>query len=71
MNMRVTTAFFSGVAITVGALVLIGAGGTVKSPTGTAPDRYVYYPGTEDLDKDEIRLIACGLFESSNISGVA
>jgi ribonuclease Z len=36
------------------------AGGTVMSPTGTAPDRYVYYPGTEELSKDEIRLIACG-----------
>ena len=25
------------------------AGGKVKSPTGTAPDRYAYYPGTEEL----------------------
>ncbi|MBW2282827.1 MAG: MBL fold metallo-hydrolase [Deltaproteobacteria bacterium] len=60
MSMRVTTAFLSGVAITVGALVLMGAGGPVKSPTGTAPDRYAYYPGTEELASDEIRLIACG-----------
>ena len=36
------------------------AGGVVTSPTGTAPDRYVYYPGTEALAKDEIRLISCG-----------
>ncbi len=36
------------------------AGGTVTSSTGTAPDRYVYYPGTEDLGADEIRVIACG-----------
>jgi ribonuclease Z len=36
------------------------AGGKVASPTGTAPDRYVYYPGTEELGKDEIRLFACG-----------
>jgi len=36
------------------------AGGTVESPTGVAPDRYVYYPGTEALDKNEIRLISCG-----------
>jgi len=36
------------------------AGGVVKSPTGTAPARYVYYPGTEELAKGEIRLIACG-----------
>ena len=39
---------------------VIAAGGVVTSPTGTAPDRYVYYPGTEELAKDEIRLIACG-----------
>jgi ribonuclease Z len=32
----------------------------VKSPTGVAPERYAYYPGTEALRKDEIRLIACG-----------
>jgi ribonuclease Z len=54
------TAFLTGVALTFGTMILIGAGGTVKSPTGTAPDRYAYYPGTEDLDKNEIRLIACG-----------
>jgi len=36
------------------------AGGMVGDPTGVAPDRYVYYPGTEALNKDEIRLIACG-----------
>ena len=36
------------------------AGGKVTDPVGTAPDRYVYYPGTEALGKDEIRLTACG-----------
>ena len=45
------------VTATSGALA---AGGVVKSPTGVAPERYVYYPGTEALAKDEIRLIACG-----------
>ena len=40
--------------------LVIAAGGTVTSPTGIAPDRYVYYPGTEELAKDEIRLFACG-----------
>ncbi len=48
--------FIGGLAIPL----LLGAGGKVKSPTGTAPDRYAYYPGTEELAKDEIRLIACG-----------
>ena len=32
------------------------AGGKVTSPTGTAPDRYVYYPGTEPLGEGEIRM---------------
>ena len=36
------------------------AGGKVTDPKGTAPDRYVYYPGTERLAKDEVRVIACG-----------
>ena len=36
------------------------AGGKVKSPTGAAPERYVYYPGTEELRPDEMRVIACG-----------
>ncbi len=36
------------------------AGGVVTKPTGTAPNRYVYYPGTETLAEQEIRLIACG-----------
>ena len=60
MRLNVITAFLAGAVLSIAAIILMGAGGTVKSPTGTAPDRYAYYPGTEDLDKDEIRLIACG-----------
>lgn len=36
------------------------AGGKVKSPTSAAPERYAYYPGTEKLAKDEMRVTACG-----------
>ena len=36
------------------------AGGKVPSPTVAAPDRYVYYPGSEELRPDEMRVIACG-----------
>ena len=36
------------------------AGGMVDGPNVVAPDRYVYYPGTEVLAKDEVRVIACG-----------
>ena len=46
--------------IVTSAISVFAAGGIVKSPTGIAPDRYVYYPGSEELKKDEIRLIACG-----------
>jgi ribonuclease Z len=35
-------------------------GGVVNGPNEIAPDRYVYYPGTEVLAEDEIRIIACG-----------
>ncbi len=38
----------------------LAAGGVVKDPAGIAPDRYVYYPGTEALKKKEIRVTACG-----------
>jgi ribonuclease Z len=46
--------------LTLTTSIAHAAGGKVTSPTGTAPDRYVYYPGTEELSKDEIRLFACG-----------
>ena len=36
------------------------AGVVVTDPTGIAPDRHVYYPGTEALGEDEIRIVACG-----------
>ena len=50
------TAFF----LVTGFSLSHAAGGTVTDPNGIAPDRYVYYPGTEKLGKDEIRVIACG-----------
>ena len=34
--------------------------GVIKNPAGVAPNRYAYYPGTEELDKNEIRVVACG-----------
>jgi ribonuclease Z len=36
------------------------AGGQVKNPLAAAPDRYAYYPGTEELGPDEMRVVACG-----------
>jgi ribonuclease Z len=60
MRITVASSFLAGIALTLGVIVLLGAGGKVSLPTGVAPDRYVYYPGTEPLQEDEIRLIACG-----------
>ncbi len=62
--MKKTIKFFGQVMLVICVLLMannvFAAGGAVKSPTGTAPERYVYYPGTEELKNDEIRLIACG-----------
>jgi ribonuclease Z len=60
MNQRTFVAFTGGAAAALALVVLLGAGGVVESPTGTAPDRFAYYPGTEELRPDEIRIVACG-----------
>ncbi len=36
------------------------AAGGKKDNKGSAPDRYVYFPATETMASDEIRVIACG-----------
>ena len=38
----------------------VHAASVVEGPNEVVPDRYVYYPGTEVLAKDEVRVIACG-----------
>ena len=59
----------TALAIALGYFVGVGlqpageveaAGGMRTEPNGIAPDRYVYYPGTEVLGADEIRMTACG-----------
>jgi ribonuclease Z len=40
--------------------VLSNANASVASPVNAVEDRDVYYPGSEDLGKDEMRVIACG-----------
>jgi ribonuclease Z len=51
----VVVGFVVGGAISTGAEVEAGA-----SPVKATPDREVYYPGTEDLAPDEMRVVACG-----------
>jgi len=60
MKLRFSIGFLVGVGVAAGLFVLLGAGGKVTSPTDPAPDRYAYYPGTEAIAANEIRLIACG-----------
>ena len=60
--------YISGIRLTSAFLALsllsahsaFAAGGRVTDPAGVAPDRYAYYPGTEALKPDEVRVIACG-----------
>lgn len=44
----------------IGTADVQAAGGLVEGPNVVAPDRYVYYPGTEVLAEEEVRVIACG-----------
>ncbi len=53
--------FFTGLIITAWMTTsAIAAGGVISGPNVVASDRYVYYPGTEVLAEDEVRVIACG-----------
>jgi hypothetical protein len=45
-NKRVLILFVAAFAVLFITGSVFAAGGVVKSPTGTASDRYVYYPGT-------------------------
>ena len=56
---RVIGCLLSFVLVT-GFTLAHAAGGMVDGPNVVAPDRYVYYPGTEVLAEDEVRVIACG-----------
>jgi ribonuclease Z len=58
--MKKTIGFLLSFVLVAGFSLAHGAGGVVKGPNVAAPDRYVYYPGTEVLARDEVRVIACG-----------
>jgi len=59
-TVRLIPIIASGIFSLIAGTVLYAAGGVVPAPNVVAPDRYVYYPGTETLAEDEIRIIACG-----------
>ena len=58
--MRALHTILTACFLSLGTSAAIAAGGTVTGPNEIAPDRYVYYPGTEVLAEKEIRVTACG-----------
>ena len=70
MKLNIVLAFVAGVAATVGLVVALtlGADSSVaeakaqsqRSPTKAVPELDVYYPGSEDLKPDEMRVVALG-----------
>ena len=57
MKLKIGLTFLAGFATCVALLVLVGSTG---SSTKAMSDRDVYYPATEDLKPDEMRVVACG-----------
>ena len=68
MKLKVMLAFIAGIAVTVGLLAAVTLSGNLQvaeakpklSPTKALTDLDVYYPGTEDLGPDEMRIVALG-----------
>ena len=66
MKLRQTTAATGGAILgaMLMAFILVGLSPSDAqeewSPTKAHPDREVYYPGTEELKPDEMRVVACG-----------
>ena len=68
MKLKVMLAFIAGIAVTVGLLAAVTLSGNLQvaeakpklSPTKALTDLDVYYPGTEDLRPDEMRIVALG-----------
>jgi ribonuclease Z len=68
MKLKIMIAFIAGIAATVGLLaaLTLSADSNVaeakaeRSPTKAVPELDVYYPGTEDLAPDEMRIVALG-----------
>ena len=57
--MRAITVLFL-LSLVLASTIVFSQSGRVSGPNVIAPDRYIYYPGTEVLATDEVRVIACG-----------
>jgi len=62
MNLRNGWYFLGGAGACLTLVALLGAAASDNqpSPTRALPDRDAYYPGTENLAEDEMRVTACG-----------
>jgi len=73
MNRSVIFAYLTGIASVIGVAGFLAMGDmeaeaqsaassgvAVRTPTGTVPELDVYYPGTEALAPDEMRIVALG-----------
>jgi len=62
--MRIKPTFAAGVVVglaaAMGVASMLASSPPQQGPTGTLQDRDVYYPGTEALAPDEMRVTACG-----------
>ncbi len=65
MKLKIAFAFLGGFAVCAALLVLSAA---TWSPTKGVPesDLDVYYPGSEDLNPDEMRVVALGTGQPSS-----
>ncbi len=57
---KVHVAYIAGFVTCVALVVALGAKPAPPSPVKALPERDVYFPGTEDLGPEEMRVIACG-----------
>ena len=68
MRSKIALAFIAGMAATVGILAALVFGGDFTaaeakpeaSPTRALSELDVYYPGSEDIDPNEMRIVALG-----------
>ncbi len=58
--MKNSYSFIVAIVLYAFSTVVLGESGTISGPNVIAPDRYIYYPGTEVLAEDEVRVVACG-----------
>ena len=59
VSIRFVTTTIPACAVIIGVDVGIASAGS-PTPTGTVDDRDVYYPGTEPLNPNDMRIVALG-----------